>query len=63
SAISAERSSPNKKPGRIIPSNESNSTRLARAFRIPNESGYIHLFQSASASWRRPLNAAGGSMS
>src|SRR5271168_2865580 len=40
SAISAERSSPNKNPGRIIPSNESNSTRLARAFRLPNESGY-----------------------
>src|ERR1700684_126051 len=44
SAISAERSPPNKKPGRIIPSNESNSTRLARAFRIPNESGYIIRF-------------------
>src|SRR5271169_2042568 len=40
SAISAERSSPNKNPGRIMPSNESNSTPLARAFRLPNESGY-----------------------
>lgn len=35
SAISAERSSPNKKPGRVLPSNESKSTRLARAFRLP----------------------------
>ena len=53
SAISAERSSPNKKPGQISPQ-RSNSTRLARAFRIPNKLGYINGGRAASQSAQNP---------